>query len=344
MSWSPRPGLIASPLVTDEADTTDDPTYEPEPRPAPADVALWVEEWSRKPRITRQTLALRAYREAFARESLTFDDLGPLASIATYRIVRARLHLLGHLMLDESLEATRLPWNTPAEVKNQAHLTPADEVNFEQSLAALAKHPAPLLPSCANGTLRAWTAQTRALASDLRIDKPSRAYPFASMQVIRLLTKPEALASLWPTAKQLLEVQGNLLRETFTLIGREGHISAATHLMDHYGFTWSEATSLVALAKAAAVAVFKGSPEQERALSVARAEDVMKRSGGAFDRRGELNATKQIGLFVGVTRSEVEDVQVEFAKLAQKMSNVQIPLRPATIDVTPAAPSIPAQD
>jgi len=266
--------------------------------------------------------------------------------------VRAKLYLTGRLMLDEPLGNTVLPWRMPCTVVSHGHLTSADRVNFEEALSLIGadpEHEPPLLPRHAkNGTLKQWTRQTKALADELGVAKPSKAFPYASSAVIRLLTKPDAVENLWPTAKQLLAVQERLLRETFKTCAKQGHVPAAMRLLDDYGFSWAEAVALVSMSKEHAVEIFRGTPEQERALAVARAEDVLERAGNAFDRRGEINATKQIGLFVGVTRSEVEDVQVEFAKLAGRINNPPaIPQRPASaaplvLDVSPEKPSTPA--
>jgi hypothetical protein len=315
----------------DETDYDED--YEPPTLPPPAEVDRCYYDWLRKPRITRQTKAREAYKRAFEAEKLTFDDLGAMAVIATYRITRLRLYLTGRLMLDEPLGNRDLPWHEPVTIVNQSHLTPADRVNYEDSLARMrldVEHAPPLLPKTAqNGTLRAWSAQTKVLANDLGVGQPTKAFPFASNSAVRLLTKDEAVRNLWPTARDMLKIQKRLLIETLNDAAKRGHVRAAQKLVDEFGFSWDEAVSTVMMAKQHAVMIFKGTPEQERALAVARAEDVLERAGNAYDRRGELNAVTRIGLFVGVTRSEIEgDDQVDFGKLAAKISNVQIPMRP----------------
>ena len=60
--------------------------------------------------------------------------------------------------------------------------------------------------------------------------------------------------------------------------------------------------------------------EEQRALMIARIQDVMYRSQDALDPRAELMALKLLGQTVGISRAEPEDMKSMFIKVVGQVN------------------------
>lgn len=316
--------------------------YSPPALPPPDHVAGWLAKVDALPRAARETDAARVYKAAYALERLTYEDVGPLAQMLAYRTTRMWLYLTGRLALDEPLTSKTIDWSEPSP-RPTAHLRPADRINYATALLTLEQHSPPLMPTTAqNGTLAKWSQVTAAIALDLEIDKPSKAFPHAGGKVIRAMTSPQGALRLWPSPKELLQLEENIALDIFEHIRDEGRLGGALHARDVYGVTFAEARAWVTLALDVQHSLFRATPDHERSLSIARAEETVRRARTALDRRGEIIANKHVAIVVGLARAEIDDANSDFVAMASKvMAPPQIPQRPPPL-VVEAAPSKPA--
>lgn len=321
------------------------PERPPEPNPDPSDLKGWLAAVDAMPRSQRETLASDVLDEVFKFERMTFDDLGPLGAFVAYRVTRTWLFLTGQIAHEEPLAAKDVDWTNalPATPKK---LRPIDRLAYARSLAAIEQHPAPVVPTaCVNGTRAAWSTIVEAIATDLKAGEPSRQFPYASPRAVRLMSLHSNALRLWPTPAQVVEVEEELAHNVFAKLRDEGRMNTVTHVRETFGLSKEEAKAIVAISLETEQMLYRATPEQERALSIARAEEAIHRSRLSLDRRGEVIANKHVAIIAGLGRIELDDVNSDFRELAQKVAAPpQIPLRPAPkppLDVD-ASPSKPA--
>lgn len=322
--------------MTEWAETYDD--LDLEERPEPPD---YLPPDLRSP-AKRQHDAIECFSKAFAQEQLTFDDVGPYVTVAAYRLTRFRLYLTNRMALDEDLAEADISWSAPCSVISTGHLKPYERIIFERSLALITERPVPLDPSAAvNGTLEAWVTQTRALAFDLKLDKPSEAYPFASARVVKTLIHPNAIGRIWPSPAQLYEFNEQMLIDIYSRLVEHGHEPTIKHLIGQFGFTFTEAVALLRCSKRIGPRITQTTADEERSLNAMRAELTHRKSVGALDPRGQMHAIKHLAIIHGLGRSEPEDQQLEFTRLVAKVSRAEPPpQRPAiTTTARPVEPS-----
>ncbi len=130
----------------------------------------------------------------------------------------------------------------------------------------------------------------------------------------------------WPSPADLCEYEATLLDYTLGLLVDSGNSHALSvltqpHDLFHIPLRRFEAANLLRLTLQEAYNRQYAEVEEHRAVVSIRLEDLIQRSRQAMDMRVELGAIKQLATVQGVTRSEPEDAQSEFARVVRRVAN-----------------------
>lgn len=146
------------------------------------------------------------------------------------------------------------------------------------------------------------------------------------------LFDPTLIRLIFPSRMQLIAWEQLLIEETIDLLVEKGLRETKVRLFKKYGLQGFEAGNLLRLARAQAKQQLEGDVEEDRAITLLKLEDYIRRSRDALDLRAELAGLKQVSLVLGLNKMEPNDTMSEFINVVRQVSHERQAQRREVID------------
>jgi hypothetical protein len=301
-------------------------------------------------RQERQRLMLR---RAFINDNLTFGDLEPFRVRAGYRWVR-EVSMLKSLVADDQMLSEALlgcppsedPWmvagvgETPkltGYVRMRADVVKM--VNGKKGLPLLPPPPAPewfgedgkLLDDYdpkEDRLLMRWLDAFDRVTTYLGVPRGAVTNPDEGRWGLYGMLSPDTVRLCFPSVLQMLTWEEMLVSETWNHMVVGGQVDAERQLRATYGFSDVETHGLIRRAKTFGAIAYSQDEEGNRALMIARLDDLTRRCReGVPDIRAELAALKAQALVQGLTKGEQDDFEKEVRDVVLRATATRLPDR-----------------
>lgn len=274
---------------------------------------------------------MEVFAQIFRRDEMTLEELRPKRIVAAYRIVRLLARLQGLVASNEPLASAPSEWHYPRQRLRSAVSPQRD---FGSSLYRLTllldDHPTPLLPPAPPSPLppiytpenpQTLPYHDPPLNHFLRIVNAAISTISPPLDAIHGLTHPAYIREAFPSRREILEFEQDLLFEALEMYADRGLFPTVAQLSVRYNLRKPESLDVIEQAKALAATITPTNTEQERALLKLRIDDYIQRARQAFDLRGEMQGLKLKALVTGVTRDEPTNPFTEFTDAVRRLSN-----------------------
>lgn len=262
------------------------------------------------------------WKEVFERGEATLDELYPFVVRVAWRLVRCMARTRGAIGPDEFLEdaAARVPgWAEPVALVGEGHDM------RDRIVRRLAERRVPLLPPpppeewtngdkdpdyyspASDGPLMLYVETLAKVGNRLGLSNRK-----AGRMGIKPLVDPALVRAAMPSPNELCAYERVLVEETTRSIFERGQLETAAWLRKEHGLTEVEAGDLVRMARRATMAVTVGTDvEMNKAMMVARLEDLARRCRENLDLRAELMTYKSIAVVLGLDRLDAQGSDID---------------------------------
>lgn len=215
--------------------------------------------------------------------------------IVAWRIVRRMAIAAKIIMFDNYLHEARTEfWDSPLPTE-QIH--PLDRLREILNPVSIQPSPENLVP---------WITRTLAVAAVLGIPDGSMALHDLGARVLPAMTDPETAQAAWPGPLEIIEIEMEMVEEAVGLIASSGVLRTRRALRSRWGLSPDEITSILGVARRAAVEITEADTEQDRALMVLRLQGLADRAKQRRDLGHEIRALKLIAQIKGLNRETEE--------------------------------------
>jgi hypothetical protein len=263
------------------------------------------------------------FREADDERADPFDlETKPQRIMVMWRIARTTAIVKGLCAEDETLDAATevdpdpwtnpyLPLGTPSASAPLRRARQARLIRLHAESAGL-----PLLPPREDPeALERWCTASAIVAADLGVERSRE-----GLLGLQGLLDPHQCARCDVSSAEVLAFEEMLLIESLDMLLDKGERAAIRHFREQYGFANKEANSLIRVVKTQALERSAASIEEKRALMEMRMEDYMGRCKETMDMDGEMKAAKELAKIQGLTRTEPENLHIEFADVVKRVA------------------------
>lgn len=263
--------------------------------------------------------ALREFwAEHWNKDKLDLEQLFPFIVKAAWRLTRGLQLVRGRMQPDQFLN------ELPGEEWGNANigLTAGANASLERALVA---HPMSLLPpqpppEWLNGEKEAAyydpvgdVALMEHLSLLARIaNKLGIEHTKEGRYGLLPLLDPSMTRMAWPTPREIMAYESVIADEAVQSVLADGHFGALRHLREKHGLDQWEAGTLLMLARRAMRGMRMNSDSDgDKAMMVARLEDLAARCRESLDLRAELMTYKALAVVQGITKTQGVEEDVD---------------------------------
>jgi hypothetical protein len=258
------------------------------------------------------------------------DDPEVLAAsrLAAWRVVRSLAASLGLVAADETLEEALDglvdpdPWFGRVVPRATVSQRAALRRGLGGPLADLVAQGLTLLPR-GDEWDENWCEAAELVCQDVGVARGPH-----GGDVLMVLTYPLAARELALSPEDVYAVEELLVGQALRVLLRHGEAGVQDHFGEKYGLCRREANLLIRLARAEAMRNGRSTVEDDRALMVARLNDIAARARETLNVADELRALRELARVQGLTRTEPESVEQEFRSVIKSVSDRQDAERP----------------
>lgn len=256
--------------------------------------------------------------EAWHREQFNLDTLFPFIVRVAWRLTRALAIVKGRLPLDSFLnEMNQEEWTVPSR-----GLTAGSTHSLERALTiheiALTPPEVPVEWTDGSKDANFYDAAGDPKLCEFvdRIGALSRRLGIGMRKEGRLglapLLEVDMTRAAWPTPREIMAFEAVMADEASQALLAHGHLGARRELQKLHGFNEEEVNSMLLLARRVMRGIRNGADaDGDKALMVARLEDLAARCRQNLDLRAELMVYKTLSVVQGLTKDRGEDGDVD---------------------------------
>jgi len=256
--------------------------------------------------------------EVWHREHFNLDTLYPFIVRVAWRLTRALAIAKGRLPLDSFLnEMNQEEWTVPSKGLVAGH-----QASLERSLTihetALTPPAVPVEWTDGSKDVSFYDAAGDAQLCEFvdRIGSLSRRLGIGMRKEGRLglapLLEVDMTRSAWPTPREIMAFESVMADEACQALLAHGTLGARRELQKVHGFNEEEVNSMLLLARRAMKGIRTGADgDSDKAMMVARLEDLAARCRQNLDLRAELMVYKTLSVVQGLTKTQGADEDVD---------------------------------
>lgn len=300
--------------------------HSPEADSPQLDAFLRADVWIQVPpgRATRDWIKA-VYADAHPAPPALLDEHLPHRIMAMWRIVRATAVIKGLCaedeLLDGSTDTQPSPWTHPF----LPILTPLHgaALRRERAIKLLTYHAegkglSLLPPRRDEMALERWCSAAALIASDLGIETTD-----AGRLGLQGLLDPALAVACDVSSGHVIAFEDLIVTECMNILLDLGERACIKHFREEYGFSRKECIGLIRVAKVSALERSAAGIEEKRAMQELRYEDIIGRAKEALDTDTELKAMKELARIQGLTRTEPENMGMEFLSVVKLVAQRQ---------------------
>lgn len=140
-----------------------------------------------------------------------------------------------------------------------------------------------------------------------------------------IVTSPQTVHNAWPTQNELIEIEYDLIQQSYRALvgsGSVGRFELHGQLIER--LSYAEADGILKMVYNLLATVTLADMEQERAMLIARFDDLARRAAEQNNLTAETNALRSIAVLLGVSKSEPVNEMKEISNVIENYSK-QIP-------------------
>lgn len=299
---------------------------QPEPESPELDAFMRRDVWHRmRPGREMRAWIRSVFDDAIPPPPMLIDEYRPHRIMVMWRLIRTTAVVKGLTAEDETLDASTeqspSPWTDPFLPVMLPSCSMA--LRRERAHRLLRYHAEgeglPLLPPRRDpDALRRWCLAAAIIATDLGIERTQK-----GILGLQGLLDPVLARGCDVTSGNVIHFEELIYTTAITLMQDVGERATIKHFRDEYGFTRKECLAIVRLAKSTALEHSAASIEEKRAFAEMRLESIIARAKDDLDKSTEMAAIKELSKIQGLTRTEPENLAIEFVDVIRRVAKRQ---------------------
>lgn len=138
---------------------------------------------------------------------------------------------------------------------------------------------------------------------------------------MRLLTDPDRVAEVWPSMREIIRHENEILVTGVEKLTRDGYSGLKKYFRDVLGLCYEECRVLESLVRQECKRAIPFEKEVDRSVMVLRLEGVIERAQENLDLRSEIMALNRMAQIQGLYETNQNtDVEVEFTEYVQSVT------------------------